>query len=283
MAGFLLASMAVGNVQWWRLAPAVAVSVLLYAAGLIQNDLAHLADDSRHRPARPLPSGAVSRESALLVLCVLAVSAMAAAGATRVAATCHLAFALLVLITLYNHVTSRLRVLGPINMGLCRAVSLLVGASVVGGWEEAAMPLMIPAAWMLLAYIAAITAIAGKETAAGTVGPLRWLPAMTLVVGFGAVHLYAVTTVSAHSLPLLLGAIAVSDVAIIWSLLCGWRLAGICQPQRVGQTIGMWVRGLLPIQAALAGIAVGEGSWVAAGLLAAWAVSGLLARRFASS
>ncbi|HDZ21267.1 hypothetical protein LCGC14_0181750 [marine sediment metagenome] len=283
MAGFLLASMAGGNVRWWRLAPAVAVSVLLYAAGLIQNDLAHVADDSRHRPERPLPSGTVSGGSARLVLCVLAVLAMAAAGATRVAATCHLAFALLVLITLYNHVTSRVRVLGPINMGLCRAVSLLVGASAVGGWASVLAPLYITAGWVLFAYVAAVTAIAQKETTATRIGPIRWLPAMTLVVGFGALHLYAVTTVSAHLLPLLLGAIAVSDVAIIWSLLCGWRLGGICQPQRVGQTIGMWVRGLLPIQAALVGVAVGEGSWVAAGLLAAWAVSGLLARRFASS
>ena len=39
---------------------AVGASVCFYAAGLLDNDLADLAEDRAERPARPLPSGAAS-------------------------------------------------------------------------------------------------------------------------------------------------------------------------------------------------------------------------------
>ena len=283
LAGYLLAgaagATAGGAAKAPLIIPAVCTSVLLYAMGLVQNDLADAKRDARDRPERPIPSGAIARPRAAVVMCVLGGLAVLTAAATNVMATFILAVALLALITLYNCVTSRAPVARPINMGLCRGASLLLGASVAGGWAALRDPIVLAATATLVLYIAAITAIASKETTTSRIGPLRWAPALALAAGFGAIllALRPPQTVDAAA------SCAVAILAVAWAVVCGARLAGVCEPARVGRTIGMLVRGLLPIQAAMAAAAGGAGLWVAGGLLAAWPVSGLLARRFASS
>jgi len=276
---------------------------MLYAAGLIQNDLAHLPEDARKRPERPLPSGRVRPRSAWIALVILVMAAMWVAGQVGYTATSHLAFALVVLITLYNYITCRIRVLGPVNMGLCRAASLLLGASAAVGWRGLTGP--VPFASMTIGlYVFAVTVIAMRETQTTAVGVKRWLPSVALMVGYPFV-IYALT--ESHRLAGegfwagwgldagLAGPVIMTYVFIMWSwvsTICdGHQLKGECAASRIGQTVGMLVRSLLLIQATLAAAAGWEGA-AAAGdegiifagcLFAAWPVSGLLARRFASS
>ncbi len=50
--------------QRWLLAPLVAASTLLYASGVVLNDVFDLRRDARERPERPLPSRRVSLPAA---------------------------------------------------------------------------------------------------------------------------------------------------------------------------------------------------------------------------
>ena len=70
---------------------------------------------------------------------------------------------------------------------------------------------------------------------------------------------------------------------MVWATYCGTHLAGVPEPARVQRTVGMLIRGLLIIQAALVCIAGWPMMLVAIALLLLWPVQGALARRFYSS
>ena len=54
VVGFLLAATTVESVDYWSMIPCVFASVLLYVAGMINNDCCDLAEDKRDRPDRPI-------------------------------------------------------------------------------------------------------------------------------------------------------------------------------------------------------------------------------------
>src|SRR5215218_9701029 len=62
LAGWLLVSGSLEAPARWL--PLVAASMVLYAAGIALNDVFDYAIDLEERPARPLPSGRVSRRFA---------------------------------------------------------------------------------------------------------------------------------------------------------------------------------------------------------------------------
>jgi 4-hydroxybenzoate polyprenyltransferase len=105
-------------------------SVLLYISGTVMNDYFDLKTDLKERPERPLPSGMVSTRKALLIALVCMVSG-------NVLAFCADTVSLLVSVLLsivifgYNfklkNTTSSL--VGPITMGVARAVNAVLGAS----------------------------------------------------------------------------------------------------------------------------------------------------------
>jgi len=149
LAGFALASMGQAEVQWLRVVPVVFISLLLYAVGMIWNDVADYEEDLRDRPQRPLPSGRVGRGRAVAVGVLLAVAAVGLAAALG-AWVFAVAMVLLGLIVTYDFgrngdVVWR-RWVGFFNMGACRGVSLLLGAA-------AALP---PAEWSAVVIAAAV-------------------------------------------------------------------------------------------------------------------------------
>jgi len=167
LAGFLLATSGGGeDVALWRVIPAIVAAILVYAAGMLWNDVADYAEDSRERPERPLPSGRLKPgrvlvAGGLLLLAAPVTAAFAGMQSMRFAAVLGL------LVAGYDFgrrpaIRVR-RYLSYINMGLCRGTSLLLGAS-------AAMPLrqwpdsVLWAALLLTVYVAAVTAVAFGET-----------------------------------------------------------------------------------------------------------------------
>lgn len=128
LAAFLVAT---GGRLDERVIPAIIASLCLYAAGLAMNDLADLEEDRRDRPQRPLPSGRVSKGAAWTAVLVLAGAALAVLGATSQPIGMTIGIALLVHIALYNLLTKRIPVIGALNMGVCRALSLALGAVMV--------------------------------------------------------------------------------------------------------------------------------------------------------
>jgi len=287
IAGFLLAGLAMDTLDLWRMIPAAAASLLFYMAGLIQNDLAGLARDRVERPERPLPSGAIRPSAALIVMGLLGLGGMGAAVGTGSLAAIVMAVGLVVLIGLYNHVTSEIPALRPVNMGLCRGTSLLLGATAAGGWAVFENPCVLGAATLVTCYVGALTLLSTHETETRRVEIARWLPAGVLVVGYGALFvyqpMYGADWPESLKTTNIFASLALALLAILAAALPVRRLVGRCDPARIGRAIGSLVRNLLPVQAALAAAGGTTGLTIAAGLLLAWLIAGLLGKRIASS
>ena len=209
LAGFLIAT---GGRLDLRALCAVLASLAIYAAGLAMNDLADFAEDTRDRPKRPLPSGAIPRNTAWfatvnLTLLGLAFSFLAGPQALLMGIGTVLG------VVLYNFLTKKIPVIGALNMGVCRGFSLLLGAAAGLGPDpqmlEAASNLAffqpvlaalltalapssgqrffvfaIGAALIVSIYIAAVTHLARHETKRDYPKLARMLPLGALLIGF---------------------------------------------------------------------------------------------------
>jgi hypothetical protein len=71
--------------------------------------------------------------------------------------------------------------------------------------------------------------------------------------------------------------------AIVWGIFCETRLRGVCTPAQTGKTIGMFIRGLLLVQAMLIASAGIFGAAIAGVVLLGWPVNRLLSKAFPPS
>lgn len=131
-------------------------SVCLYAGGVVFNDYFDRKIDAVERPERPIPSGLVTENKAVLFGVLLFFMGLIAA--FLVHPLCGwLAIALIAAILLYDSFSKHFVVLGPLNMGICRGLNLLLGMSIFGfspHWQLAIIPVV---------YIGAITLISQGE------------------------------------------------------------------------------------------------------------------------
>lgn len=183
IAGFLLATY--GGLDWRVLAP-ISASLCFYAAGLLMNDLSDLEEDRRERPSRPLPSGAVELESVRTVCGALSLGGVVilAIWANLVAAG--IGAGLLVFIGLYNRGTKHIAGIGAINMGLCRALSLALGAAAANPFFLHRAPGVWDAGLALFLYIAAVTVLASFETRKQAPIAAVLLPGVAALIGVAA-------------------------------------------------------------------------------------------------
>jgi 4-hydroxybenzoate polyprenyltransferase len=141
------------NLVWLSLS-----TVGLYAGGVAFNDVADAELDAIERPERPIPSGRVSKSKATVMsLALLAFGVITAAQVNWLAAT--LALTVAVLAVGYDYWGKHQRIIGPINMGLCRSVNLLLGVSVAPEVVEKMWPIAV----IPLIFVAAITIISRGE------------------------------------------------------------------------------------------------------------------------
>ncbi len=127
--------------RWLPFLLLLVASGCLYSGGMVWNDFFDVDQDRRERPGRPIPSGRVSRrEAGLLGAGLLAggvlfaflaglSEALVNGAPSRLPAV--LAVALVACILLYDGWLKRTPA-GPIGMGACRALNVLLGVSVVG-------------------------------------------------------------------------------------------------------------------------------------------------------
>ncbi len=120
----------------WTLALLIAASSLLYISGVVLNDVFDLETDRRERPKRPLPSGRISEAAArqlgwkLLVLGVIfGTMACLFVGHLRPG----IVVALLATCILFYDAWLKRTFLGPLAMGGCRFLNVLLGMSVING------------------------------------------------------------------------------------------------------------------------------------------------------
>jgi 4-hydroxybenzoate polyprenyltransferase len=147
----------------WLLGFLLASSALLYAAGVVLNDLMDVERDREERPNRPLPAGRISLRAARwlggeMLLAGTALSC-AMAWSLRQPRAAIVAVALAVAILLYNRVLKRTP-LRSLAMGGCRALNVLLGMSVLAGPLEGQHWLVAGAIGL---YVAGITWFAKEE------------------------------------------------------------------------------------------------------------------------
>jgi 4-hydroxybenzoate polyprenyltransferase len=140
-------------------------SACLYCGGMVWNDYFDLEQDRKERPFRPLPSGRVLPAAAARIGTGLLAAGLGLAVLTDLRGegfrwlSTLIAAALVVAILLYDSLLKRTWA-GPIGMGLCRALNVLLGLSVappwVGGWG-------VYLALIVGIYIAGVTWFARTE------------------------------------------------------------------------------------------------------------------------
>lgn len=133
-------------------------TMCLYGGGVVMNDVWDAGLDKVERPERPIPSGLISPLQASLfgstLLVVGIYVAICVSGESGL-----IAGAIAVGALVYDKWSKHHRFWGPLNMGLCRGLNLLLGMSV-------AMPSLKVFGWLMLfplLYIAAITTISRGE------------------------------------------------------------------------------------------------------------------------
>lgn len=143
-------------------------TVCLYGGGVVFNDVFDADLDAVERPERPIPSGVVSKGVAIALGVALLIIGIGASFMVNQTAGL-LAITIVVASLVYDRFGKHNKLLGPLNMGLCRGLNLLLGVSILTDQ-------VVPWAWVGLVpiiYIAAITMISRGEVHGGSSTTLR--------------------------------------------------------------------------------------------------------------
>ena len=134
----------------------------LYGGGVVFNDVFDAALDKVERPERPIPKEIVTiREAGTLGSALLLTGIITAFLVNSISGLLALLIAVAALI--YNKWSKHHVLAGPLNMGLCRGLNLLLGVSVV----TAALNEWWLIAFVPVIYISAITMISRGEVHGG--------------------------------------------------------------------------------------------------------------------
>jgi 4-hydroxybenzoate polyprenyltransferase len=238
----------------------------LYAGGVVLNDVFDRDLDRVERPERPIPSGRVStgaaaRFGALLLTIGIVTAAMATATAGLVAA------AIAAFVLLYDAWGKRQWLFGPVNMGICRGLNLLLGVAAV----PAALAWAWPLALLPLVYITAVTALSRGEVHGGR----REVAAFALI-SLSLVLIALLLLAGTHRSP----AAALLTVVLGLVLLpLVWRAYRTPDAVTIRRAIRGGVLLLALMDAAIGAMFAGNGYSLV--ILATATIAGRLARRFA--
>jgi 4-hydroxybenzoate polyprenyltransferase len=154
----------------------------LYGGGVVLNDVFDAKLDKTERPERPIPSGLISKRSAAVFGIILLLIGITGAAFTNIAnllsQTTIIATVIAIGAVIYDKWSKHNSFFGPLNMGICRGLNLLMGMSVVAYatqffWYIALVPVI---------YIAAITMISRGEVHGGSRKTLYFAAALYIAV-----------------------------------------------------------------------------------------------------
>jgi 4-hydroxybenzoate polyprenyltransferase len=226
-------------------------SILLYAAGTTLNDYFDAPEDAEERPERPIPSGAVSRESALLLGVGLLVGGVALAALAAGERAGLVAAALAAAIVLYDGMLKDIAA-GFLAMGTTRGLNVTLGLAGVGVALGSLPAWVLAVPVVVTAYVAGVTYMASRETEGGNRGAVAIAAAGMLFAG-----------VTATTVPRLAGAdqsramvtFVLAAGFLLWSGRPLGRALSEPVPETVGPAVGKCVLGLVLLDAAFATVA----------------------------
>jgi 4-hydroxybenzoate polyprenyltransferase len=239
----------------------------LYGGGVVFNDVFDAELDAVERPERPIPSGRASLTGAAMLGTALLLAGIAAAFVVSVLSGV-LATGIAILALVYDKYGKH-TFLGPVNMGLCRGLNLLLGVSVAPAYLDQFWYIsLIP-----IAYIAAITAISRGEVHGGNKKTIKLAVSLYSLVIMSILGLSMAFGPSfSHTLPFLLlfGFLIFPPV---------FKAIREPQPRNIGLAVKAGVISLIVMDAALAASFAG---WLyGLVVLALLPLSRLLAKTFA--
>lgn len=169
VAGYLIVSRGL-TVSWRDLIVLALASVCLYAGGVVLNDYYDRDIDAVERPERPIPSGRIHERDVLkLGFRLLGLGCVFAVGVGIPSLI--VALLLAGCIVLYDAKGKRIEYVGSANMGACRFLNVVLGATGVS--SAAAFQLetwiwfVLPVAFLVFLYISAVTLLATGEVWGG--------------------------------------------------------------------------------------------------------------------
>lgn len=141
----------------------IIATVGLYGGGVVFNDVFDADLDKVERPERPIPKGVVSKTEGAILGSVLLIIGILAAINVSFNPSGIIAIAIAVAALIYDRWGKHQSILGPVNMGMCRGLNLLLGISII----PAALDTTFYFAFIPVLYIAAITMISRGEVHGG--------------------------------------------------------------------------------------------------------------------
>ncbi len=245
----ILAGLAIAGLNFtadnflWGNAILLSISTVgLYGGGVVFNDVFDAELDAIERPERAIPSGKVSKQNAIILgITLLFIGNFTAFMASSMSG--FLAIIISILALFYDRFGKHNNLFGPINMGLCRGVNLLLGISIINPsvyewWWVSIVPVI---------YISAITMISRGEVHGGNKNHLYF-------AGF----LYALVSIFQGYVAYSLGNIGLAILFILIHILLIFSplIQAITSP--IGSNIGRAVK------AGVLSLIVMDAAWVAA-------------------
>jgi 4-hydroxybenzoate polyprenyltransferase len=225
-----------GQIQGQSLLLLLMSSAVLYMAGMVLNDCFDFNEDSRDRPARPLPSGRVGIKTAWRLGWLLMIMGLISASLAGIKQFI-IALLLSALIIFYNAYAKK-TLFGSLVMGGCRYMNWLLGLSILPFTPEHFI-LTLP----IFIYVSSLTLLSTEETT----GTKR----RTIVFSSIGMLICAVTILfiqfKAPHLQLLSGSILFFSLLLIL-----FRMLKTYQdfsPLQIQKTIKMLVMGIIPLDA----------------------------------
>jgi 4-hydroxybenzoate polyprenyltransferase len=268
-AADILAGSAAAGAWTPVLALLVPAGMCLYGGGVVFNDIFDRHLDAVERPERPLPSGRASLRGAILLGTLLLLAGIVLAfTASRTSGL--IAVAITASALTYDRFGKHHRLAGPVNMGLCRGLNLLLGisAATLVPAELYVLPI-VP-----LVYIAAITALSAGEVHGGSRATV-----LTALTGVCAVMLAVPLLAALSSGTASLWALPFMGLLAFRVLRPMWRAYRNPEPRLIFTAVKAGVLSLIVLNSAIAAAWMGPLHGVA--ILALMPVAGLLSRVFA--
>ena len=169
LAGIAIAGYFAGNdadgIQVLPVVLLILSTVGLYGGGVVFNDVFDAELDKIERPERPIPSGLIQKRNAALLGGILLLTGIVAAFFVHMSfiPSGLIAFLTTIAALVYDKWGKHHALLGPLNMGACRGLNLLLGISII--------PIALYQYWAIslipVLYIAAITMISRGEVHGG--------------------------------------------------------------------------------------------------------------------
>lgn len=163
MAGVAIAAFYNSRLEPTSLFWLILATVGLYGGGVVFNDVFDAELDRVERPERAIPSGLIMVKEAVLLGSILLIVGVSAASFVSLFPSGAIALAIAIAAIVYDKWGKHHALIGPLNMGLCRGLNLLLGMSILGySVFQFSYLAVVP-----IIYISAITMISRGEVHGG--------------------------------------------------------------------------------------------------------------------